>query len=101
MTDYKKMYAILCGAVDDVIDPLEQIPLARDCVEKLKAALMEAEEIFIMTSPDFEADSPETQAKLDAAWDDFVENYAPPEDREAFRAFTARRRQERKRNEEK
>ena len=101
MTDYKKMYAILCGAVDDVIDSLEKIPLAKDCAEKLKAALLEAEEIYIMTSPDLEADTPEAQAELDAAWDDFVENYAPPEDREAFRAFTARRRQERKRNEEK
>ena len=28
MADYQKMYALLCGAVDDVIDPLEQIPLA-------------------------------------------------------------------------
>ena len=101
MADYEIMYAILCGAVDDVIDPLERIPMAKDCVEKLKAALLETEEIYIMTSPDLEADSPETQAKLDAAWDDFVENYAPPEDREAFRVFTARRRQERNRNEEK
>lgn len=24
--NYKKMYAILCGAVDDVIDDLNQIP---------------------------------------------------------------------------
>lgn len=101
MADYKKMYAILCGAVDDVIDPLERIPLARGCAQKLKEALLEAEEIYIITSPNFEADSPEAQEKLDAAWDDFVENYAPPEDREAFRAFTARRRQERNRSEEK
>lgn len=51
MADYKKMYAILCGAVDDVIDPLERIPLARRCVEKLKEALLEAEEVYIETSP--------------------------------------------------
>ena len=51
MSDYKKMYAVLCGAIDDVIDPLEKIPLARDCVKKLKAALLEAEEIYIETSP--------------------------------------------------
>ena len=58
MPDYKKMYAVLCGAIDDVIDPLEKIPLARDCVEKLKAALLEAEEIYIETSPyDITADS--------------------------------------------
>ena len=50
MADYQKMYAILCGAVDDVIDPLEKILLARECVKKLKAALLEAEEIFIETS---------------------------------------------------
>ena len=25
MADYQKMYALLCGAVDDVIDPFEQI----------------------------------------------------------------------------
>ena len=58
MADYKKMYAVLCGAIDDVIDPLEKIPLARDCVEKLKAALLEAEDIYIETSPyDITADS--------------------------------------------
>ena len=28
MPNYQKMYAILCGAIDDVIDPLEKIPLA-------------------------------------------------------------------------
>lgn len=51
MPNYEKMYALLCGAIDDVIDPLEKIPLARDCVEKLKAALLEAEQIYIETSP--------------------------------------------------
>lgn len=51
MADYKKMYAILCGAVDDVIDPLERIPLARGCAQKLKEALLEAEEVYIATSP--------------------------------------------------
>ena len=51
MSEYKKMYAVLCGAIDDVIDPLDKIPLTRDCVEKLKAALLEAEEIYIETSP--------------------------------------------------
>ena len=28
MADYQKMYAVLCSAVDEVIDPLERIPLA-------------------------------------------------------------------------
>lgn len=47
MPDYRKMYAILCGAVDDVIDPLEQIPLAVPYAGKLRRALLEAEEVYI------------------------------------------------------
>ena len=89
MPDYEKMYALLCGAIDDVIDPLEKIPLARDCVRRLKAALLEAEEIYILTAPLEESTDPADIAKIDAAWDDWVENYAPPEDRETFREFTA------------
>ena len=89
MPDYEKMYALLCGAIDDVIDPLEKIPLARDCVRRLKAALLEAEEIYILTAPLEESTDPADIAKIDAAWDDWVENYAPEEDREAFREFTA------------
>ena len=48
--DYKKMYAILCGAIDDVIDPLEEIPLAIPSVKKLRNALEEAEEVYIETT---------------------------------------------------
>ena len=95
MPDYEKMYALLCGAIDDVIDPLEKIPLARDCVRRLKAALLEAEEIYILTAPLEEPTDPADIAKIDAAWDDWVENYAPEEDRDAFRAVTARKREER------
>lgn len=29
MADYKKMYAVLCGTVDDVIDELETIPCCK------------------------------------------------------------------------
>ena len=29
MEDYRKMYYVLCKAIDDVIDPLEHIPLMR------------------------------------------------------------------------
>ena len=36
MADYKKMYMILCGAVDEVIDPLEQIPMARASAQVLR-----------------------------------------------------------------
>lgn len=47
MDDYKKMYAILCGAIDDVIEPLRAIPTAYPQMVKLQKALLEAEEIFI------------------------------------------------------
>ena len=51
MADYRKMYYVLCKAIDDVIDPLENIPLARPYVQKLQKALLEAEEIYITTTP--------------------------------------------------
>lgn len=51
MADYKKMYAVLCKAVDESIIPLERIPLAQSTVEALKSALLEAENIYIETSP--------------------------------------------------
>lgn len=51
MADYRKMYYVLCKAIDDVIDPLEGIPLARPYTQKLQKALLEAEEIYITTTP--------------------------------------------------
>ena len=51
MADYKKMYFSLCKAIDDVIDPLERIPLARPYAQELQNALLEAEEIYINTTP--------------------------------------------------
>ena len=51
MADYRKMYHVLCRAIDDVIDPLERIPLAVPYVQQLKKALLEAEEIYINTAP--------------------------------------------------
>ena len=57
MPNYQKMYAILCGAIDDVIDPLEKIPLAVPSARKLRAALEEAEELYIATSPSLTDDS--------------------------------------------
>ena len=47
MADYQKMYALLCGAVDDVIDPLEQIPLAIHYASVLRRAREAAEELSI------------------------------------------------------
>lgn len=51
MADYRKMYYVLCKAIDDVIDPLDQIPLAKLYAEQLQKALLEAEEIYITTTP--------------------------------------------------
>ena len=51
MADYRKMYYVLCRAIDDVIDPLERIPLAIPYSRHLKKALLEAEEIYITTAP--------------------------------------------------
>ena len=46
MEDYAKMYAVLCGAIDDVIDELERLPEAAGCAQRLKDALLQAEEIY-------------------------------------------------------
>lgn len=47
MADYKKMYAILCGAIDDVLDDLNKIPPARPSADKLQKALLDAEEMYV------------------------------------------------------
>ena len=49
MANYKKMYATLCGAIDDVIDELEKIPLAIAAVNRLKGALLATEEMYIQS----------------------------------------------------
>ena len=49
VADYKKMYAVLCGAVDNVIDELETIPLALPAATSLRNALLQTEEIYIDT----------------------------------------------------
>ncbi len=51
MADYEKMYAVLCGAIDDVIEPLERIPLARASAAVLRSALLRAEEIYLQAPP--------------------------------------------------
>lgn len=50
MPNYEKMYAVLCGAIDDVMDELARIPLESPSVERLHSALEQAEEIYIRTS---------------------------------------------------
>ena len=57
MPDYQKMYAILCKTIDDAIEPLEQIPSAKPTARSLQNALLEAEEIYIDTSP-YSEDTP-------------------------------------------
>lgn len=49
MADYKKMYIILCDAIDNVSDALESIPSARHISEALTSAQLKAEEVYIQT----------------------------------------------------
>ena len=51
MADYQKMYAVLCMAIDGVLDDLESIPLARPYAQKLYSALLMAEDIYVDTAP--------------------------------------------------
>lgn len=51
MPDYKKMYAVLCAAIDGEINTLKEIPLTLGSASRLENALLEAEEIYIETSP--------------------------------------------------
>lgn len=50
MADYQKMYAVLCGAIDDVLEELQAIPLAQPYARKLYSALLTAEDIYIDTA---------------------------------------------------
>lgn len=47
MADYKKMYAILCSAMSEAIDSLEDIPRARDAVKTMKEAMNTAEDMYL------------------------------------------------------
>ena len=50
MADYQKMYATVCAAASEAVDELESIPLAMQCRDRLKAALLKAEDIYIETT---------------------------------------------------
>lgn len=54
MADYKKMYAVLCKAIDGVIDELAKIPPTLPIAKQLHSALLEAEKIYVDTSAYFE-----------------------------------------------
>ena len=56
MTDWRKMYIVLCDAADRVIEPLEKLDGARPWTGLLHEALQEAEEIYVETTPDGEKD---------------------------------------------
>ena len=47
MVDYQKLYALLCRTIDNVIDPLMEIPDALPCAVMLRSALEQAEELYI------------------------------------------------------
>lgn len=51
MANYEKMYAILCGTVDDAISALEPYPWARATIRALQNAMMQAEAVYIETTP--------------------------------------------------
>ena len=66
MADYKRMYTLLCKTIDDVIDPLSRISDAKIYASYLQNALLQAEEIYISTTPYQEAsDSKIIQLKTD------------------------------------
>lgn len=45
--NYPKMYALLCGAVSDAIDELQNVPGAEMVAQRLENALRQAEECYI------------------------------------------------------
>ena len=49
MTDYRKMYGILCKAADEAVTMLESVPGTTAAAERLAAALHAAEEVYIET----------------------------------------------------
>lgn len=51
MADYQRMYAMLCSAVAAVIPALEEIPAANPSMRILQQALLNAEELYIQTTP--------------------------------------------------
>ena len=49
MTDYAKLYARLCGAIDEVLDELGTSPEAQHAWGKLQAAILDAEAQYLDT----------------------------------------------------
>lgn len=57
MTDYRKMYGILCKAADEAVTMLKSVPGTTATAERLAAALNAAEEVYIETCEDKEEGS--------------------------------------------
>ena len=55
MADYEKMYALLCGAIDDILDDLNRIPPAAASAAKLQKALDDAEEMYVTAAAESKA----------------------------------------------
>ncbi len=47
MPDYEKMYALICGAASDALDLLLETEENQPGRERLQAALLQAEELYI------------------------------------------------------
>ena len=52
MTDYPKMYAILCAAASEAVDLIERAHAPERAALLLREALLRAEELYIESSPD-------------------------------------------------
>ena len=50
MTDYKKMYLTVCGAVAAAMDELQGKPELTGTFQRLKEAMNQAEDIYIETT---------------------------------------------------
>ena len=62
--DYRRMYITLLKAVDSVIEPLGEIPLARPSVCALETAMLDVERIYIETSAYLESTSDDKVIQL-------------------------------------
>ncbi len=52
MVDYVKLYAILCGAIDDELEVLGRIPLAYPSACRLRQAILQTEKLYVENTED-------------------------------------------------
>ena len=65
MANYRKMYVVLCSAVDQAISDLQQYPFAYRSVQLLHQAMQQAEDIYIDSSTEPEKNHPRNLICLD------------------------------------